>query len=203
MSLTISLRISRTLRLNGTHGTYRYYSQRPGSVKRAAPAGSPAGVCSTPGPQPRSCPPSLLTSEYHPEKLVKSQSESIPSTIKSWVPGDSFSLETINRDVLATALDRISLEIDQLKEALKNHELRRDMMDAGSPARQMTINAIIMVSGLLSTAIKAKEAIIVLQKALRQGGNASEVEKAVATLTPYYNAERGFLFDFEPPYFLI
>ncbi|KAJ3234365.1 hypothetical protein HDU81_001473 [Chytriomyces hyalinus] len=130
----------------------------------------------------------------------------VPSTIQSWLPINTIPLATLSETSLKEAETSLTAEIDSLVSQQKAHESARELMDRGSVGMQMTTNAIIMTMGLLQKARQCHSALSVLQQAmmtntLDQGSEA--VNEAVTVLGPYYVPEKGFSFNFEPPYYVL
>ncbi|TPX65610.1 hypothetical protein CcCBS67573_g08082 [Chytriomyces confervae] len=130
----------------------------------------------------------------------------VPSTIQSWLPINTIPLATLSETSLKEAERLLVAEMESLLSQQKAQESARELMDRGSVGIQMTTNAIIMTMGLLQKARQCNSALSVLQQAVQtntldQGSEA--VNEAVAVLGPYYVPKTGFVFNFEPPYYML
>ncbi|KAI8616621.1 hypothetical protein BC830DRAFT_1117223 [Chytriomyces sp. MP71] len=159
--------------------------------------------CFKKGPHPLPIASSPLDSPLNNPDFV------IPSTIRSILPSNSASIpfDELTPEMLGKAAAAIALEIDALSNQLEGHEAAKSFMDPGSKGLQMTVNAVIMVSGLLDRAKRCANSLDVLMvcanKAPSQRAIDASVKHAWNVLAPFYRSGSGFFFDFEPPYYFL
>jgi hypothetical protein len=130
--------------------------------------------------------------------------DDVPATLRHYIPGVRIDFSTLSIEKIECASTEMSVWTNSLREYLAEYQRRRELMVSGT-AIQGTLQAILMLEGLLSHACIAESSLRVLKKYKKVnlvGREPADLSQALLHLKPYYDGEK-FIFDFDPPFYLL
>lgn len=136
--------------------------------------------------------------------------EDVPSTLRHYVPGVAIDLNKLQVSQIEGALMEMDGWLKTLKAMKVENQRRLGMMLSGM-ALQGTMQALIMLDGLVEKATVVESSLQVLRryKTMARGTDvtllattSTDLPLALRRLQPYYDGNR-FIFDFDPPFYLL
>jgi hypothetical protein len=131
--------------------------------------------------------------------------EDIPATLRHHVRGVAIVPSQVGIKIIDEGLLDLTFWINSLKEERIEQNRRMQTMHQGM-ALQGTMQAILMCNGLYDRAVKLNLSLMMLKKAKLDIPQvceiSSELSACLINLQPYYDGKK-FIFDFDPPYYLL
>lgn len=137
--------------------------------------------------------------------------EDIPATMRHHVKGVIIDPNKIDSAIISEGVLDIAYWKHNLEHLLIEHNRRMKTLRVGT-ALQGTMQALLMMEGLYSRAVKIEQSLLILQSNIASNGKLQEdssssssetsLQAALVHLQPYYDGKK-FQIDFEPPFYLL